>query len=128
MEEENGYSYRIGNKIKKFRELKNLTQEHLAQEINMSVSGYSRIERDEVKVTIDKLEKISNVLGVKVEDLMRFDDSLVFNNYGNATEQSFSYNQINNDVSKIEALYQEQIKILKDEIKHLRDLVKKLSS
>ena len=45
------------------RELKNLTQEHLAEELGMSVSGYSRIERDEVKLSSDKLVKISEVLG-----------------------------------------------------------------
>ena len=35
----------ISSNIKKFRELKSLTREHLAAELEMSVSGYSKIER-----------------------------------------------------------------------------------
>jgi transcriptional regulator with XRE-family HTH domain len=42
---------RIGQKIKKLRELKNLTQEHMAEVIGLSQSAYSRIELGDTEVT-----------------------------------------------------------------------------
>lgn len=53
----------ISANIKKYRELKGLTREVVASELEMSVSGYSKIERGEIDLTITKLQKISEVLG-----------------------------------------------------------------
>ena len=38
--------------IKKIRELKNLTREYVADELQMSTSGYGKIERGEVDLTV----------------------------------------------------------------------------
>ncbi|HXA02953.1 MAG TPA: helix-turn-helix transcriptional regulator, partial [Cytophagaceae bacterium] len=40
----------VGSKIKKIRELRNYTQEYMADRLQMSQSGYSKIETDEVDV------------------------------------------------------------------------------
>ena len=45
----------IGENIKKVRELKNITREHLADNLNMSLSNYSKIERSEIDITIARL-------------------------------------------------------------------------
>ncbi|MDX1905258.1 MAG: helix-turn-helix transcriptional regulator [Thermonemataceae bacterium] len=34
--------YRLGEQIKKFRELRNYTQEHLAERLEMSAQGYAK--------------------------------------------------------------------------------------
>lgn len=65
--------------IKKIRELKNLTREHVADELKMSTSGYGKIERGEVDLTVSKLVKIANVLGVSIEFIFKFDVSNFFN-------------------------------------------------
>lgn len=120
---------RIGHRIRKLRELKNLTQEHLAEELGMSVSGYSRIERDEVKLSSDKLVKISEVLGISLDDLMRFDESLIFQHHGTVQGysfvQTFANNSVVNDIEHLERLYREQIDVLKEEIKFLREELRK---
>ena len=120
---------RIGHRIRKLRELKNLTQEHLAEELGMSVSGYSRIERDEVKLSSDKLVKISEVLGISLDDLMRFDETLIFQNNGEHQRygfaQAFAHNSVINDIEHMERLYREQIDALKEEIKFLREELRK---
>ena len=38
----------LGDTIKKFRELKNITRETIAAELKMSLSNYSKIERGEI--------------------------------------------------------------------------------
>ncbi len=45
---------KIGSNIKKARELRNYSQQFMADRLAMSVAGYSKIERDEVSVNLDK--------------------------------------------------------------------------
>jgi transcriptional regulator with XRE-family HTH domain len=65
--------------IKKFRELKPMTREAMAADLGMSVSGYSKLERGEVDLTISKIRKITEILGVSIEQLLNFDVSQIFN-------------------------------------------------
>lgn len=65
--------------IRKIRELKNLTREYVAEELKMSMSGYGKIERGEVDLTVTKLIEIAKVLDVSVEFIFKFDVSLFFN-------------------------------------------------
>ncbi|NBP74515.1 MAG: XRE family transcriptional regulator, partial [Crocinitomicaceae bacterium] len=75
----------IGHKIKKLRELKNLTQEHMANSIGISQGAYSRMELGETEITYSKLEKISEELGLKPEEIIAFNESVVFNVMNNQT-------------------------------------------
>lgn len=69
--------------IKKIRELKNLTREYVADELKMSTSGYGKIERGEVDLTVSKLVKIAKVLNVTIEFIFKFDVSNFFNDMYN---------------------------------------------
>ena len=110
----------IGHKIKKVRELRNYTQEDIADKLSMSLTGYGKIERDEVDLPFSRLEQISKILGVKVEELVSFDEKNVFNNYGTANDKSFSI--IYEHSSK---LYEDKIKLLEDKIVLLEKLYAK---
>ncbi len=70
---------KISDNIKKFRELKNITREHMAVELGMSLSGYSKIERGEIDLTITKIYKIAEVLGVEASQILNFDATQIFN-------------------------------------------------
>ncbi|MCQ4141620.1 helix-turn-helix domain-containing protein [Chryseobacterium sp. EO14] len=78
----------IGNKIKNIRELKNLTQEYVAEKLDISQAAYSKIER-ETKISDEKLAQIADALEVKPEDILAFDSQKYFNNVGNV-EGDFS--------------------------------------
>ncbi len=56
--------------IKKIRLDKNITQEYIANELNMDVTNYGRIERGVSKLTIERLLKIVDILQVDVESLV----------------------------------------------------------
>ena len=71
--------YSVYENIRKIRELKNFTREFVATELKMSTSGYGKIERGEVDLTISKLIEISTVLDVSVEFILKFDVSIFFN-------------------------------------------------
>ena len=70
---------KVYENIRKIRELKNLTREYVAAELTMSPSGYGKIERGDVDLTVSKLIEISKVLDVSTEFIFKFDVSLFFN-------------------------------------------------
>jgi transcriptional regulator with XRE-family HTH domain len=88
----------IGHKIKKLRELRNLTQEFMADQLDMSQSGYSRIETNDVEVTITRLERIGEVLGMRPEEILSFDEKYVFNQTHNRTAYGLIINHNNGSV------------------------------
>ena len=118
---------RIGQKIRRIREYRDLSQDSVAMEMGMSPSGYSRIERDEVSVTVDKLARLADILKVSLIDLVSPEESIVFNNYGTAKDQSFSTITGSVDTEKIEQLYKEQIQLLQQEVNYLREIVNSLT-
>jgi transcriptional regulator with XRE-family HTH domain len=103
--------------IKKFRELKNLTRDEVAEKLEMSVSGYSKLERGEVELTITKLYKISEILDVDVSQILNFDASQVFN---------VTNNQVANVIGKDNHNYYQDeykdkyIKMLEEELARLK--------
>ena len=115
----------IGNKIKKLRELKNLTQEHMANSIGISQGAYSRMELGETEITYSKLEKISEELGLKPEEIIAFNESVVFNVMNNQTGTGLVIN--NSQLSEGEKnLYEQQILLLKEENTHLKKVIEGL--
>jgi transcriptional regulator with XRE-family HTH domain len=116
----------IGQKIKKLRELKNLTQTHVAQKLGVSQSAYSKMELGESEVTFNRLEKISEVLEMKPEEVIAFNESMVFNVMHNQNGGNI-FRDINNKVSDTERqLYQDQIKLLKEEVTYLKKMLEKV--
>lgn len=58
------------NKIQYFRELKNLTQEEMAEELGIAVSTYGKIERGETNLVHKQLVKIAQILEVELHQLL----------------------------------------------------------
>ena len=81
---------KIGLKIKKLRELKNLTQEHMTKSIGIFQGAYSRMELGETEITYTKLVKISEELGMRPEEVIVFNESLVLNVMNNQTGNDLS--------------------------------------
>ena len=109
----------ITENIKKFRELKNFTREVMADKLEMSVSGYSKLERGDVELTISKLYKIAEVLEVNVSQILNFDASKIFNikDYGVANVDIQS--QTNNYTDPYKDKY---IQLLEAEVERLKKL------
>jgi transcriptional regulator with XRE-family HTH domain len=115
----------IGNKIKKLRELKNLTQEHMASVIGVTQSAYSRLELGETEITYSKLARIAGELGMKPEDVISFNESMVFNVMHNQTGNGLII-QNNTLVNEERDLYKLQIETLKEEVAYLKKIIDNL--
>ncbi len=69
---------KLGWKICKLREFRNYTQEFMAAQLQISQRSYSRIEKDLVRIRIDHLNKIADILGIHIQDILSFDEKKLF--------------------------------------------------
>lgn len=70
----------VSQNIRTIREMKNLTRDFVAGELEMTYSGYGKIERGEIDITISKISKLADIFGISISDLLFFDVSYFFNN------------------------------------------------
>jgi transcriptional regulator with XRE-family HTH domain len=108
-------------KIKQIRELKNFTQEHVATHLGLTTRAYSKIESGETQLTINRLNEISDILGVQPMEVLGFDEKQVFNNC--KQEGNIGINHINIPEKLIQQ-YEKTIQILEDELTLLKSLIK----
>jgi transcriptional regulator with XRE-family HTH domain len=109
-------------KIKQIRELKNFTQDYVAQKLGLSTRAYSKIETGETQLTINRLNEISSILEVQPMEVLGFDDKKIFN-INNSTGNN-GYNNILYPEKLIQQ-YEETIKALKEQVQLLKLLHEK---
>lgn len=114
---------KVGNKIHKIRELKNITPKDMADRLNITISGYQKIERDEVSVNMERLEEIAGIFEMKPEEVLSFDEKVVFNITNN--HQPVTGYIIHHTVSEeTKALYNDKIKLLEEKNGFLEERIK----
>jgi transcriptional regulator with XRE-family HTH domain len=88
MESEN-QEYSQINKIRMLREGIGLSQEYVADKLNITQQAYSKMEKNPKNATLERLQQLSEVLGVKVNSIVGDDDMYVQQNFhqqgGNAS-------------------------------------------
>lgn len=123
---------KIPNRIKKTRELKNWTQEYMAERLGISQNTYSRIETKASKISVDRLLEIAQILEVPIDFLMNT-NSPILNISNNHNNKYIDYFEVIEE-KDLEYL-KERIVLMQDEIVRLRkenhdllEIVKSLSS
>lgn len=103
--------------IKKVRKDKGISHEYIAHQLNISQAAYSKLEKNDTKLTVERLYKIAQVLEVSIPDLLNIDARNIFNQSNHASgtfighqkfENLFQENQKKTD--KIIALYEARLK------------------
>ncbi len=118
---------KVGNKIHKIRELKNITAKDMADRLDMTLSGYQRIERDEVSINIDRLLEISGIFEMKPEEVLSFDEKVVFNNYQTMNGSAgFVYGNLNTFPDDLKRLYEDNIRLLTEQVKMQQKMIEML--
>ncbi len=80
----------IHEKLKVMRQCKNWTQEELADKLGWAVKSYAKIERGGVGIKLDKLEKVAEVFGVDVQELVDTNEKTVLNYAENCNPTNLS--------------------------------------
>lgn len=118
-------SFGLGSKIKRLRELKNFTQDFMAEQLQVSQSAYSKLEIGETEITYKRLAQIAEILQLKPEEIANFSESMVFNVMHNQNGNGLVVNNTSLNNSEKE-LYEQQINILKEELLYLKGIVAEL--
>jgi transcriptional regulator with XRE-family HTH domain len=113
-----------GEKIRKLRELKGLTQENMGQLLGMTQQVYSRLESGKTRLTIDALQAIADALNLEVMRIIEFDDAPIFNSNHQQGGQANNYFQSGGTshtelLNRVNELLTENIN-LKDEVIELK--------
>ena len=112
----------IGQNIKKFRELKNITREYIAEELGMTVGGYSKIERNETDIKFSKIKKIAEILEVEISQIINLDVIQLLSKNEQIHAEGHDKTK---GKSNYENIYREKyIKMLESENKILKELLK----
>jgi len=107
----------IGQKIKKIREIKGFKQDYMADNLEITQQSYSNIESNKIDVSFSKIEQIAKLFGMRLEDLLTFDERVVFNLNAQHTSASNTGDIHNNNFpQELKQLYEEQIQLLKEKI------------
>lgn len=92
----------LGKNIQKYRKLNKLTQEKLAEFVDVDINSISSIERGRYFPTPDNLVKISEALNVSLADLFTFSTFLSCEDYEKEIKNNI--NLIRQDMSKLSAV------------------------
>ena len=68
---------KIGVNIKKIRELRNYSRLYMAMELKLSINTYGKIERNDINLSIKRLDEIARILEVGTHLLLEFDEKKV---------------------------------------------------
>lgn len=109
--------------IKRFRELKNISRQQMADDLDLSLSGYAKLERGEIDVTLSRINQIAGLLEIDVSKLLNFDASQIFNLNNNnlvqgvGTKADIVHYHTDEYLVKYVKILEEEVERLKLEIK-----------
>lgn len=70
----------FGTRIKKVRELRNYSQEYMAERLGISQVSYSRIETGQTRLSLNRFQIIARILEIDMLVLLEFDENILFKN------------------------------------------------
>jgi transcriptional regulator with XRE-family HTH domain len=100
---------KLGERIRKVRLLKGLSQQNMADELGITVASFSNIERGTTNINVDRLFKISQLLDFNASELL-YDESVNTTiNFNDNGEDYYSMSMLFSLISKhqieIESIY-----------------------
>lgn len=116
----------IAKNIKKFRELRNLSQKHMADKLDITQQNYSKMESGDVDFPISRLFAIAEILSVRATDILSFDEKVVFNTTQNEFKDgAIGIQQGQIASQELQKQYEARITDLKQENERLHTLLEK---
>ena len=94
---------KLGKRIQELRKSQSMTQEKLAEKINMDITSLSKIETGRNYPQPETVEKIANAFGIEVEQLFMFGKNFTNEDYINAINKNILF--IRNNEEKLKILH-----------------------
>lgn len=102
----------VEEKIRNIRELKNLTQEYMAEKLGITQAGYSKLENGSTVLTYAKLIQIAEIMNINIGDIIAFDSQKYFDSLNNKGNISVDQKPVLENADFIKNLYEDKIKLL----------------
>lgn len=105
----------LNDKIRVLREMHNWTQDEMAEKMQMSKSGYSKIKRGETKLTTDRLEQVAEIFDVDITELLSMGLNGTFNLIKENGSQSNYYGnseKLTAEIERLNLIIQHQAELL----------------
>lgn len=118
----------ITKNLANLRKENHLTQEQMAEKLQMSKNGYAKLERGESKLNIEHLQHVANVFNIDVIDLLKEDRDfslLIGDNNGNYANKYYGNQQ---EIEKLQLIIDHQKELLAQKDKEIELLRKLLES
>lgn len=112
----------IGEKIRKIRNIRGYSQEYMGSRLNMSQNNYSRIELDQINLTLKTLSEIADVLEIGTQELLNFNEAVLF---GTIRTEEGHQPKGNYAQGPLLSLLQEEIISLREDKKRLLTLLER---
>lgn len=117
----------VGNRIRKMREEKGITQELMAMSLDITQSNYGRLEKDDRRLTVPKIQKIAEILNVSIAQIFNESSEKVINQLHNESPTAYNVENLYQDnkeaYDQLNFSLKEHIAHLEKEITFLRGLV-----
>jgi transcriptional regulator with XRE-family HTH domain len=116
----------LAKKVRKIREFKGFSQENIAHDLGLSTSHYAKLERGEVRFSLEHLGKLADLYNLQIESFFTCDEQQIINQSNNMNPVAVnSGTLITNPIEKIQELYEAIIKSKNEEIERLLTILKK---
>lgn len=116
-------------KIRVMRELNQWSQEQMAEKLNMSVNGYSKIERGKTRLTVARLKQIAEIFHMDIGQLLHDEENgcvvlIGENNTNHGDNHITLYNgsQTEAEIEKLQLIIQYQAELLAQKDRELETL------
>ena len=119
----------LHEKIRFFRRSKKLTQEQMAEKLNITPVAYSNIETGKSGVLMDRLEEIAKIMEVDLLDLLSLGEKNVIVLYGDNSNSPNSFNSFLQNVNfpdKTNFIIEQkdkELELLKQQNADLREMI-----
>lgn len=108
-----------GRKIRKFRELRDLSQEYVADSLGISQTAYSKIESDQTKLSARRLSKLAEIF--EIPETAFFEDKSVNFNENSINNNKYVYAYVNTFIEGQKEVFESTIKTLESQIARLNE-------
>ena len=112
--------------IKTARKHKSISLEAMAMNLGLSTTAYTKIEREETKLSVERLQKIADILDVKLGDLLELEPQSFHQDiHDNATVTAISHQKVENLYQENREVYEKLIVAKDEQIALLQSMLEK---
>jgi transcriptional regulator with XRE-family HTH domain len=110
--------------IKRIRIEKGVSHEAMAHNLGISQAAYTKIERNETKLSVDRLFKIAKILETNIEKLLGLDSQKVYNQ--EFKDNATNYQEIKHLHQESQEAYKQIIQSKEEQIILLKEMIELL--